>query len=75
MNDLHKQTLKTPTGDPVLDLLACVWASAFTDAQTDHQARADIVEFFGLETLVRLYRRGAIAWDPGAVALQLTLEV
>jgi len=43
--------LKAPTGDPLLDLLACTWAQAFDQAEDPAPnihipARAEILSFF-----------------------------
>lgn len=75
MNSPHKQQLAELNLDPALNLLACVWSMAFSEAETQHTARQEIIEFFGLELTLSLYRRGCIAWDPAAVSMQLALEV
>jgi hypothetical protein len=76
MNIANHQTLKAPSGDPIIDMLACVWAAAFAEAESgDHQARQELVANFGLEKLLNLWRQGFISWNPWAVHVQLTLEV
>ena len=58
----RKHPIKT-TGDPYLDMLAEAWSVMFTQAQTSLTARAEIVEFFGLERVRDLYRAGVIPWN------------
>ena len=63
------------TGDNYLDMLACAYADAFADAETNVSARADIVEIFDTDTLHALRAHGCITWDPDAVPVQEMLAV
>jgi len=65
--------IRIPTGDPLLDLLAATWAAAFRQAVDCHEARAEIVAFFGIERVRELHRHGLIPWGHDS-ALQTALE-
>lgn len=67
--------LRWSTGDGFLDLLACVYADAFDEAETDVGARADIIQMFDMDTLRALRAKGCITWDPDRVLVQGMLEV
>ena len=67
--------LRWSTGDGFLDMLACAYADAFNEAETDVSARMDIVEVFDPDTLRALRAKGCITWDPDTVPVQAMLEV
>lgn len=67
--------LRWSTGDGSLDLLACAYADAFDQAETNVRARQEIVELFNIDTLRSLRAHGCITWDPDAVLVQAMMEV
>ena len=56
--------------NPIFNLLAVTWRNAFKEAarqrntRSRRAARADIVAFFGLHNVQRLYECGCITWSP-----------
>lgn len=67
--------LSLSTGEILLDMLACAYADAFDEAETNVATRAEIVELFDIDTLRRLRARHCITWDPDTVPVQEMMEV
>jgi len=72
--------LAAPTGEPLIDLLACAWQEAFELAQASDPnihipARAEIITFFGRARCAQLRAQQIIPWDPDAVPVQAKMEV